>query len=54
MIIWLLKKTFAALVGKVPPEQQAIFRARFNTLLIDLTRTIAQGAIAGAINANKK
>lgn len=54
MLIWLLKKTFGALIGKVPADQQAVFWARANTIITDLVKAAAAGAVAGAINANKK
>jgi len=47
MIIKLLKKLFSIVIGELPPEQKALFWARFNTLMIDVVKAATEGAVKG-------
>lgn len=49
MIKYLLKKLFKAVIGDLPPEKRVMFWNRFETLLIDVARAVAEGAVKGVI-----
>lgn len=53
MIIWLLKKSFAILIGKLPEDTKRKLWLDFNELLKEAIKAGAEGAVAGAINTNK-
>ena len=53
MLIWILKKTFGALIGNLPPEQRTVLWNNFTTLLATAAKAAAAGAVSGAINSNK-
>ena len=47
MIIYILKKFFRLVIGDLPPEKRAIFWNKFETLLTEVTKAIAEGAVKG-------
>jgi len=49
MLIYLLKKFFAISIGKLPPEQRTLLWNRFTTLLMDVAKAAAEGAVQGAM-----
>ena len=49
MIKYLLKKFFKIIIGDLPEEQKRQFWAKFNILLMDITKAAAEGAVAGAM-----
>ena len=49
MIIYILKKFFRIIIGDLPPEKRTEMWSRFNTLLIDIARASAEGAVVGTL-----
>ncbi len=53
MIIYLLKKFFSIIIGKLPEEQKRKLWARFNVLLMDITKAAVSGATENIIRGSK-
>ena len=47
MIKFILTKAFSVLIGNFTPEQKAEFWNKFNTLLSEVAKSAAQGAVNG-------
>lgn len=54
MIINILKFLFNKLIGQLPEATKRKLWFDFNDLLREVAKAAAEGAVAGAINANKK
>lgn len=47
MILYLLKKFFKVIIGDLPSEKRVEFWSKFSTLLEDIAKAVAEGAVKG-------